>query len=195
MARTFIGKTVSALPSFWILCLLLPSLLAGVPILQNKPQTRIASIGCFINVQSRGEHDFGYSVRLWFRGDQIIGLIEYHRGLAGNPPIGILTDVRYDARSGKLLFKAKLTSGFHSCRIHENVPSHDMLTFKGFLKPDGLVGDIRLEDRLDSPPTVVDERESLVMLRAVDCITKNYPNYNEWWKDWEAAYEARGAKW
>jgi hypothetical protein len=195
MARINITKTASALSSCWMLAFLFPCLFAVVLMPQHKPEVAIASIGCFLNLQRGGEHDSGYSVRLWFQGDQIIGLLDYHRGLAGDPPMGILTDIRYDALTGKISFKAKLTSGLHSCRIHKNVPSHDMLSFKGFLKPDGLAGNIHLEDRLDSPPAVVDDRENFVMLRAVDCLTKDYANYNAWWKEWQAVYNARGAKW
>jgi hypothetical protein len=162
---------------------------------QIKQESPIKSIGCFLNVQSNGEHASGYVVRLWFQGDQIIGLIDYYRGLAGGPPIGILTNVRYDALTGKLSFKAKLTSGLHSCRIHRNVPSHDLLSFEGFLKPDGLVGNIRLVDQLDSPPVVIDSRNSFVMLRDAGCLTKNYRNHAAWWQEWEPVYKARGAKW
>jgi hypothetical protein len=195
MAGKNIKHNVSFFSPSWMLCFLFPCLCAVVPIPQHKQEVAIASIGCFLNVQNSGEHASGYSVRLWFQGDQVIGLIDFHRGLAGDPPMGILTDVRHDALTGKISFKAKLTSGLHSCRIHNNVPSHDMLSFKGFLKPDGLVGNIQLEDRLDSPPVIVDDRENLVMLRAVDCLTQDYANYDAWWKDWQAVYKARGAKW
>jgi hypothetical protein len=195
MAMKNIRKTIAALSLCWVLGFLFLCIFSVVADPQTKQEAPIKSVGCFLNVQSEGEHASGYSVRLWLQGDQIIGLIDYHRGLAGDPPMGILTDVRYAAISGKISFKAKLTSRLHSCRIHINVPSHDMLSFKGFLRPDGLVGNIRLEDRLDSPPAAVDVRKNLVMLRAADCLTRDYANYNEWWKDWQAIYEARGAKW
>lgn len=175
---------------FYCLCVLAT---AQAPL--KKPESPISSIGCFINVKSDGEHAFGYSVRLWLQGDRLFGLVDYHRGPVGDPPLGILTDVRYDAPSGKLSFKAKLTSGLHSCRIHKNVPAHDLLSFDGFLKPDGLVGNIRIEDQLDSPPVVTDSRDSFVMLRDRSCLTQKYGSYEEWWRYWEPIYKVRGAKW
>ena len=190
MSRTRLFLLQGQLLGFLFLC---PIALAQVP--KPKPEHRIASIGCFMNVKGDGEHEYGYSAQLWFQGDRIIGFIYYHCGLIGDSPMGILTDVRYDAPTGKISFKAKLTSGLHSCRIHKNVPSHDLLSFNGFLKPDGLTGNIRIEDKLDSPPAVMDSRDSLVMLRSGSCLTQNYKSYNEWWRTWEPVYKVRGAKW
>ena len=189
------GITVSAFSLCGMLCYLSSCLFAVVPFPQSKQEVAIKSIGCFLNVQGGNEHASGYSVRLWFQGDRIIGLVDYYCGSNSDPSMGILADVRYDALSGKISFKAKLAVGLHTCRIHKNVPSHDMLSFKGYLKPDGLVGDIRLEDMLDSPSPMVDSRKNFVMLRAVDCGTKDYANHDAWWKEWQAVYQARGAKW
>jgi len=190
MKRVMLVFSLGQLLSFFFLCVLAMAQAPG-----NKPESPITSVGCFMNVNGNGEHEYGYTVQLWFRGDRIIGLVYYHCGLIGDAPMGILTDVRYDAPSGKISFKAKLTSGLHSCRIHRNVPSHDLLSFKGFLKPDGLVGNIRIEDQLDSPPAVMDSRDNFVMLRDSRCLTQNYESYDEWWRVWEPAYKVRGPKW
>jgi hypothetical protein len=166
---------------------------ADAPETQQKDEIR--AIGCFTNVQSEGEHDNGYSVQLWSRGRAIIGLINYFCGLEGDLPIGLLTEVQYDSLTGKLSFKAKLTSGLHYCSVHKNVPSHDLLSFQGFLKADSLEGKIVLEDQLDSPPGVVDKRDDFLMRRDNDFLLENYASYEIWWKNWEPVFKRRGPKW
>jgi hypothetical protein len=178
-----------------LLTLLLPCLFAFA----NKPEVKqkdtIKAIGCFANVRSDGEHANGYSARLWFQGSGIIGLIEYHHGLAGDPPMGSLTDIRFDPSTGKLSFKAKLTIGLHYCKEHNGVPSHDLLSFHGFLKADELEGNIVIEDQMDSPPVVVDTREKFLMHKDKDCLMENYENYDAWWQYWEPIFKFRGPKW
>jgi hypothetical protein len=160
-----------------------------------KQDDSIKAIGCFTNVRSDGEYAYGYSVQLWSRGRQIIGLIDYYQGFIADPPMGILSDVQYDSSTGKLSFKAKLTSGLHNCRIHKDVPSHELLSFQGFLKPDKLEGDIRLENQMDSPPVVLDTRDNFLMPIDKDRLPEDYENYDAWWRFWEPIYKIRGAKW
>jgi hypothetical protein len=136
---------------------------------RTEQKREIKAIGCFANVRSDGEHAYGYSVRLWARGMEIIGVIDYHQGLLADPPMGVLTDVQYDPATGKISFEAKLTSGLHYCREHKGVPSQDLLSFQGFLGADGLEGDIVLKDQLDSPPVVVDRRENFLTRIDDDC--------------------------
>jgi len=188
----FRGGTFSCNRALGLLLLCL-STCASAP--QKKPEDAIKAIGCFVNVRSNGEHADGYSVHLWFRGGQILGLIDYHRGLIGDPPMGILTDVQYESSTGKLSFKAKVTGGLHSCRIHKDVPSHNLISFQGFLKGDMLEGNILLTEQLDSPPVVMDTRTNFPMQKNSDCLAENYRNYDAWWLYWEPVYKARGAKW
>ncbi len=163
----------------------------------SEPQQNdaITPIGCFSNVRSDGEHADGYSLKLWFRGKKVIGIVEYHRGLAGDAPIGILKDVWYEPSTGELSFAAKLTSGVHFCRVHKNVPSHDLLHFDGTLTDDMLQGNIVLEDQLDAPPVVVDKRQDFLMLKIEGCFGENFRNYDAWWKYWEPVNKFRGPKW
>jgi hypothetical protein len=170
-------------------------LIAFAPASPATQQGAVKRIGCFGNVRSDGEHADGYSVRLWLRGNNIIGLIDYHRGLAGDPPMGILTDVGYESRTGTLAFNARLTTGLHSCPIHKMVPAHDRLSFRGTLKGDRLQGRILVEDQLDSVPVVVDRRANFLMRRETDCVLEDYENYDAWWRYWDPVYKLRGSKW
>ena len=182
-------------PSHLALSLLVSCLFLAADAPGTQQKDEIKAIGCFANVQSDGEHANGYSVQLWFRGNGMIGLIDYHRGLLGDPPMGVLSDVRYDSLTGKLSFKAKLTSGLHYCSEHKGIASHDLLSFQGFLKADRLEGKILLGDQLDSPPVVVDTRESFLMRKENDCHLESYESYAIWWTYWEPVYKFRGPKW
>jgi hypothetical protein len=177
------------------LSLLVLSIFAATDASIAQPKREIRAIGCFANVRSDGGHSDGYSVRLWAWGGEIIGLIDYHRGLAGDPPLGILDDVRYDPVTGKISFQAKLTSGLHYSGEHKGVPSHDLLSFEGFLKADRLEGNILLKDQLDSPPAVVDKRLDFIMRIDDNCRPASYESYEIWWWYWEPVYKSRGPYW
>ncbi len=176
-------------------CLSVSCIMVAADAPRARQQDEIKPIGFFVNVRTDGEHADGYSVQLWFRGGGIIGFIDYHRGLLGDPPMGVLTDVRYDSLTGKLSFKAKLTSSLHIASIHQGIPSHDLLSYQGVLKADRLEGKIVLEDQLDSPPVVVDTRENFLMRKDNDRQLESYRSYDIWWRYWEPIYKLRGPKW
>jgi len=177
------------------LSLLVSCIFVAADAARTEQKDEIKAIGCFANVQSDGEHAKGYSVQLWSRGNGIIGLIDYHHGLHGDPSMGVLTDLRYDSMTEELSFRAKLTAGLHSCSEHKAIPSHDLLSFQGFLKADRLEGKIVIEDQLDSPPVVVDTREGFLMRKDDDCHLESYENQDIWWRYWESIYKFRGPKW
>lgn len=85
---------------------------------------------------STGEHCSGWTIELWKTGTGFVGTADHHRGLCGDPPTGLLENVRYDIHSGSLSFSIKLSDssdgyGKYSC---------DSLTFIGYLTADKLVG-------------------------------------------------------
>lgn len=63
-------------------------------------------VGNFHNVSSKdgGEHCAGYSLGLWKYRDQLLGLLDVHQGLCGDPPCGVIRDVKLDSRTGRLEF-------------------------------------------------------------------------------------------
>ena len=79
-----------------------------------KPTTEppVKVVGDFTNVESNGEHQWGYSVEIWKQGDKIFGLIsgDSISRLIGDPPTGILENVFFDAKTGKISFRAILPS-------------------------------------------------------------------------------------
>src|SRR5579864_5407724 len=91
---------------------------------------RIIFAGEFSNMRYTEEHAYGYTVQLWREGVAVFGLFLASEGLAGDTPTGLLDDLKYDPRSGKLSFKAKLTMGLDA----RNQPSHDLFEFNGKLR-------------------------------------------------------------
>ena len=63
-------------------------------------------VGDFHNVSSNdgGEHCAGYSLGLWKYGDHLLGLLDVHQGLCGDPPCAVIRDVKLDSRTGRLEF-------------------------------------------------------------------------------------------
>src|SRR5579864_7225240 len=96
--------------------------------LGQAPRTIIFA-GEFSNMRYTEEHAYGYSVELWREGATVFGLFLASQGLAGDTPTGLLDDLKYDARSGKLSFKAKLTMGIDE----RQQPTHDLFEFDGAL--------------------------------------------------------------
>jgi hypothetical protein len=169
-------------------------LFAGVS--TSRPQQReVTPVGCFTNVRSDGEHADGYSVQLWLIQGKIIGMIDYHRGLLGDPPMGVLTDIAYNRDSGELSFKARLTVGLHYCRNHKGTPSKDLLAFTGVLKADSLEGDILIEEQSDSPPVVVDMRKKFVMRSDDNCSLDAFEYFEVWRWFYDPVFKTRGPKW
>ncbi len=159
---------------------------------QQSPEVK--PLGCFANVRGDGEHLYGYSLRLWTSDQGIIGIIDYYSGLNGDSPMGVLTDVQYDAATGTISFQAKLTSGLHYCRKHNGIPSHNLLSFRGLFESDRLKGNLILREDLDSPPVIIDNEVVILMSRQA-CDLDSYGMYEIWRWYWEPALKSRGPKW
>ena len=84
----------------WALALMVHSAAAGQD---------FTAVGFFDNVrESRGEepHCYGYSLELWRYKGQILGLLDRHNGLCGDPPCEALANVSHDPGTGRISFSA-----------------------------------------------------------------------------------------
>jgi len=63
-------------------------------------------LGSFGNVTSKdgGEHCGGYSLGLWKHGNEILGLLDVHSGLCGDPPCSVIDAAELNPRTGRLRF-------------------------------------------------------------------------------------------
>jgi len=122
-----------------------------------------APIGSFGNVSSStGEHCSGYSLELWRHNGRIIGLLDRHSGLCGDPPCEALRDVSYDSRRGRLSFTA----------LDEK--------FTGTLRRDDVVG------------TIGAARVRLMRNRDFPMDGKWDKNFTDWCGFWRGVHRCRG---
>lgn len=160
---------------------------------------RVQYLGNYINVQSAtGEHCEGYSVRLWRHKGSIIGFLNHHRGLCGDPPIGIMEDISYSAESGDLAFKVKLSDSL-TLKADKWVPSRDLVEFEGSLKGDILQGALTwYRDGGQKPYTedVVLPKKDEGSWAEYHAKHYSYETYDDWMKYWERILKSsRGPKW
>ena len=91
------------------------------------PTQAFESLGSYGDVSSKddGQHCSGYSVALWRHGDRVLGLLDVHAGLCGDPPCTVIEDVSLDAKTGRLRFRSS-TNG--------------QLAFVGTVTRDAIIG-------------------------------------------------------
>ena len=142
----------------------------------------ITFVGEFSNMRYTEEHAYGYSVQLWREGAAVFGLFLASEGLAGDTPTGLLDGLKYDPRSGKLSFKAKLTMGVDA----RQQPSHDLFGFNGTLRARAVSGVLKHE--------AASERINLRKLQP-DAALAQPPTYDEWKRQTGEILRRRGPKW
>ncbi|MBN7136977.1 hypothetical protein A7A76_19745 [Lysobacter enzymogenes] len=124
----------------------------------------VETVGVYSNVRighSEDPHAYGYDVELYRHNGALFGLFYSSQGLAGDTPRGRLQDVRFDAASGKLSFRAKLTVGreYSKDSGDDGRPSRDLFEFDGRLSAKSLAGTVL--HRSGYRPQEVDERETV----------------------------------
>jgi hypothetical protein len=158
--------------------------------------TKIEVVGGFANVRTTGEHAYGYTVMLWRAGECLFGLFESAQGLAGDTPIGVIQDVRYDSKAGTLAFTAKLTTGVVTSRGSPGgQPAHDLFTFEGRLQPPRLTGIIT--HALQEEVQVRRSADKVTLPRSPDVteLMAGPVTYGEWLDYWRPILQRRGPKW
>jgi hypothetical protein len=116
---------------------------------------QITFAGTYSNIRYSGEHDSGYEVQLWKYNGHLYGFLTVANGMIGDTPVGVLDHVTWDAKTGKLVFDAKLTTGYLDDK--GKVPAKDLFKFDGVLTARLLSGKLSLLDGYhpDQPPSSV----------------------------------------
>ncbi len=159
------------------------------------PDLKIQSIGSFSNMRFTEEHQYGNEAELWRAGDKVFGHFFHSEGLAGDTPVGQLDDVQYDPKNGALSFKAKLTVGLHSCKVHRDIPSHDLFKFEGKLKTDSIEGELVHLEAVDNNQIISQEKVILKRSDRRDSLDNHLETYAEWGKKSQSILAFRGPKW
>lgn len=161
----------------------------------NKLESPVKIIGSFSKVISDGEHASGYDVELWRQGDKIFGLISAHRGLIGDPPTGILENVRYDSATKRLSFRAKLTLGIFFDKNNSNVPSRDIFEFQGIQTNKRLQGELKMINELCADKCPERKRINLPRSKEWSSMMSEYKTYAEWKAYADEILDFRGPRW
>ncbi len=122
---------------------------------------------------SAGEHSDGYTLRLWIRHGSLFGLLKQHEGLIGDGPEGLLSDIKYDKKTGKIAFNARVYYCINSNGINWNIHFEGHITNK---KVVGLLSS-------DAPSA---EKRQVVLSRCCEDapLFKDYGTYETWKSDW-----------
>jgi hypothetical protein len=151
-------------------------------------------LGEFSNVRYSKEHAYGVAVELWQTGGSVFGLLDFAEGLEGDTPAGLLEDVEFDAGTGRISFKAKLSLGIHYCARHpKGIPSRDLFEFSGKLTQDRLAGTLVHSDVLHAKqePSI----QKIVLDRKAAGPLPGPVSYQEWRRWADAQVKRRGPKW
>lgn len=154
----------------------------------------VSVIGYFSNMRFTEEHAYGYSVELWQRGDTPLGLFFASEGLQGDTPTGILEDVKFETKTGKLSFRTKLTMGVVYSKEHNGVPSRDVFEFSGVLSKNQLLGTLKRLDGLNPQGAPIIEKVALKRSQSNEGM-EPFKSLDDWKKAADEILKFRGPKW
>lgn len=155
----------------------------------------VKRLGAFTNMRFTGEHQSGYSVELWQEKGSLFGLFLASAGLAGDTPTGLLEDVAFDQKTGKLSFRARLSTASTFNEKNEQVPTRDVYRFSGVLTAQRLTGVLEHADALNQSAAGAKTKVSLVRSRAESESMAGAKNYDEWRRWADEILKLRGPKW
>lgn len=142
-----------------------------------------------------GEHQSGYSVALWQEKGRLFGLFLVAAGLAGDTPTGLLEDVVFDSKTGKLSFRGRLSTGSTFNENNEQVPTRDIYRFNGTLKGQKLTGTLEHTDALNQSATGTRTNVSLTRSKGESESMAGAKSYDEWRRGADEILKLRGPKW
>ncbi len=154
---------------------------------------QVVFLGDYSHVESAsGEHCDGYDVQLWRYKGSVIGFLNHHRGLCGDPPMGMLEDVVYSKSTGDLSFKVRISEGVTSDPAGKFFATKEIITFKGRLSGRTLQGAVSWYSLDRGSPM---QTETISLKLEQEAFNSNYDSYEAWMKYWQPILKARGPKW
>ena len=175
----------------WVRLFTTAALTIAMAAAQN-PAAPITAVGTFFNPRYAEEHTAGYTVQLWRQGDIVFGFLSIE-ALSGDGPIGSLTNIKFEERTGKLSFEAKLTIGMRLMPDNSQQASRDIFRFRGTLVKDTLSGNLTHSDLLD--PASGEASIRIRLQRQAAATMAEAATYSEWKAAAEESLKLRGPKW
>jgi hypothetical protein len=150
-------------------------------------------LGDYADVRSAaGEHCEGYDVMLWKYEGTLVGFLNHHRGLCGDPPMGAVEVVLYSSQTGSLSFNTKLSDGC-TFQAGKCIPTRDRVEFKGNLSGEVLAGVIAWSRKDKLRPA--DSENVRLIKDPKRSRTQSHETLADWMKYWEPILKARGPQW
>ena len=162
---------------------------------QSQSSSPVVTIGAFTNMRYDPEHAYGYTAELWRERNRIFGFFLSSQGLIGDTPTGLLEDVTFNPRTGKLTFRARLTTGLVSNRDFHMVPSRDVFRFSGVLKGNRMIGTLEIANALTPSEPSRREKISLKRSQRKSEVLIEAKSYDDWKSEAEKILKFRGPKW
>ena len=160
-----------------------------------QPASAVRRLGVFTNMRYTAEHQYGYSVELWREKDRVFGLLLVSAGLAGDTPTGLLEDVSFDPKTGRLTFRARLSTGSTFDENNQQVPTRDVYEFSGALKGQRLTGTLEHTDSAGRSAASEKTRVSLRKSKSESASMIQPGSYDEWKREADEILKLRGPKW
>ncbi|HJQ31493.1 MAG TPA: hypothetical protein VJ866_04925 [Pyrinomonadaceae bacterium] len=155
----------------------------------------VKRLGVFTNMRFTKEHQYGYSVELWQEGGRLFGLLLVSDGLAGDTPTGLLEDVAFDSKTGKLSFRARLSTGSTFNKQNEQVPTRDLYRFDGALRGQTLTGVFQHSDAANETAAATKKRVTLRRSKSESASMIQATSYDDWKNQTDEILKLRGPKW
>jgi hypothetical protein len=155
----------------------------------------VRRLGAFTNMRYTAEHQYGYSVELWQEKDRLFGFLLVSAGLAGDTPTGLLEDVVFDPKTGRLTFRARLSTASTFDENNRQVPTRDLYEFNGALKGQSLTGTLRHTDAPNRSAAGTKTKVSLRRSKSGSDAMIQPKNYGEWKEEADEILKLRGPKW
>jgi hypothetical protein len=123
---------------------------AGAAVATAAATDAIEFLGAYSNQVHSSEHAEGFRLDLWRHGRNVVGIFSVAAGPAGDTPVGRIEGARYDAGSGRLAFRAKLSIGLRYLEPDRQLPTRDLYEFSGRIGPGSVTGVLLHHDRLEA---------------------------------------------
>ncbi|HWW74251.1 MAG TPA: hypothetical protein VNZ44_02590 [Pyrinomonadaceae bacterium] len=160
-----------------------------------QPAGAVKKLGVFTNMRFTKEHQYGYSVELWQEGGRLFGLLLVSDGLAGDTPTGLLEDVAFDPKTGKLSFRARLSTASTFNKNNEQVPTRDLYRFDGALRGQTLAGVFEHSDASNEASAATKKRVTLRRSKSESASMIQATSYDDWKREADEILKLRGPKW
>ena len=137
----------------------------------------------------------GNTLQLWKDNGALVGFLNEYVGPVADPPFGPIQDVKLDAKTGKFLFKVKLSLGVTTLKGQSQfVPTRDLYLFTGTLSDQEVRGSVEQQDQLrNGIPSV---KRNVVWKREKSDDPFWTGKTLQQWRDFYAPIlKARGPKW